>query len=328
MATYLSKEENRMHTLGSLLNAGEDKSWKVRLCFARNFAKFAEAFGSDITNNNLVQTFNLLLNDNEPEVKNAAINSLSKSFVSLSEEKICNILLPTLQATYADAQVAFKAGVGLALCEMAPIIGKSYCMNTTLPILCELLRDDNSEVRLNVASNLHKLSAVVGKELLNPSLLNQLSSLTKDGQWRVRMAIFDFIGIVGGDVGRETFNTNLEAIFFQYLDNNAASVRCMGVKKVGDLANDKAFGREWVKTRLIPKAVESYNVDQQSYNYRMCALESLSAIMPVLHEEEVTELVVPTIIKACNDRIPNVQFCVARIIKLRKSSFDASVFQS
>ena len=96
MATYLSKEENRMHTLGSLLNAGEDKSWKVRLCFARNFAKFAEAFGSDITNNNLVQTFNLLLNDNEPEVKNAAINSLSKSFVSLSEEKICNILLPTL----------------------------------------------------------------------------------------------------------------------------------------------------------------------------------------------------------------------------------------
>ena len=38
MAGYLSKEENRVHTLGSLLNAGEDKSWKVRLCFARNFA--------------------------------------------------------------------------------------------------------------------------------------------------------------------------------------------------------------------------------------------------------------------------------------------------
>ena len=54
MAQYFTKEENRVHILGSLLNAGEDKSWKVRLCFARNFAKFAEAFGSDITNNNLI----------------------------------------------------------------------------------------------------------------------------------------------------------------------------------------------------------------------------------------------------------------------------------
>lgn len=96
MAGHLSKEENRVHTLGSLLNAGEDKSWKVRLCFARNFAKFAEAFGKDITDNNLIQTFNLLLNDSEPEVKNAAITSLSKSLTNLSVEKICNILLPTL----------------------------------------------------------------------------------------------------------------------------------------------------------------------------------------------------------------------------------------
>lgn len=54
MATNLTKEENKIHTLGSLLNAGEDKSWKVRLCFAKNFAKFAEAFGKDITDNNLI----------------------------------------------------------------------------------------------------------------------------------------------------------------------------------------------------------------------------------------------------------------------------------
>ena len=103
IAGCLTKEENRVHTLGSLLNAGEDKSWKVRLCFARNFAKFAQAFGKDITDNNLIQTFNLLLNDSEPEVKNAAITSLGQSLPNLSVEKICNILLPTLQSSYADA---------------------------------------------------------------------------------------------------------------------------------------------------------------------------------------------------------------------------------
>jgi len=54
MAGYLSKEENQVHTLGTLLAAGEDKSWKVRLCFAKKFAQFAEAFGKEITDNNLI----------------------------------------------------------------------------------------------------------------------------------------------------------------------------------------------------------------------------------------------------------------------------------
>lgn len=57
MAKGLTKEENQIHTLGTLLAAGEDKSWKVRLCFAKNFSAFAESFGKEITENNLIQTF-------------------------------------------------------------------------------------------------------------------------------------------------------------------------------------------------------------------------------------------------------------------------------
>ena len=54
MAEYLSKEENQIHTLGTLLAAGEDKSWKVRLAFAKNFSAFASSFGKEITDNNLI----------------------------------------------------------------------------------------------------------------------------------------------------------------------------------------------------------------------------------------------------------------------------------
>ena len=126
MAKYLSKEENQIHTLGTLLAAGEDKSWKVRLAFAKNFAELADAFGKEITDNNLIQTFTILLNDNEAEVKNAAISSMAQCLKNLSTEKICSLLLPTLQNAYADATPQFKAGVSSALCEMAPIIGKDY----------------------------------------------------------------------------------------------------------------------------------------------------------------------------------------------------------
>jgi hypothetical protein len=44
----------------------------------------------------LIQTFTLLLNDNEPEVKHAAINNISDCLPNLSTEKICNLMLPTL----------------------------------------------------------------------------------------------------------------------------------------------------------------------------------------------------------------------------------------
>ena len=96
MAAQLSKEENQIHTLGTLLAAGEDKSWKVRLCFAKNFSAFANAFGKEITDNNLIQTFAQLLNDSEVEVKQAAINNITDSLNNLSLEKINNLLLPAL----------------------------------------------------------------------------------------------------------------------------------------------------------------------------------------------------------------------------------------
>ncbi len=54
MAKYLSKEENQIHTLGTLLAAGEDKSWKVRLAFAKNFGELSNSYGKEITDNNLI----------------------------------------------------------------------------------------------------------------------------------------------------------------------------------------------------------------------------------------------------------------------------------
>ena len=82
--------------------AGEDKSWKVRLAFAKNFAAFADSFGKEITDNNLIQTFIMLLNDNETEDKHAYITNISECLKNLSTEKICNLMLPTLNNAYAD----------------------------------------------------------------------------------------------------------------------------------------------------------------------------------------------------------------------------------
>jgi len=119
MAKILSKEENQIHTLGTLLAAGEDKSWKVRLAFARNFGAFTDSFGHDLADANMIQTFCFLLNDSEAEVKLAAVNSIPSCLKNLSMNKIVNLIVPTLKNGYADATAQFKAGTATALTEIA-----------------------------------------------------------------------------------------------------------------------------------------------------------------------------------------------------------------
>lgn len=75
----------------------------MRLCFAKSYAKFSEAFGEAIADNSLVQTFVGLLSDNEPEVKNAAVHSLKNSIKSTSIEKLSNLVFPALSQIYADS---------------------------------------------------------------------------------------------------------------------------------------------------------------------------------------------------------------------------------
>lgn len=205
MAKHLSKDENQIHTMGTLLAAGEDKSWKVRLAFAKNFAELANAFGSELTDNNLIQTFTLLLNDQEAEVKQAAITSLRTCLKQLSVEKICSLILPTLTNAYAESTQAFKCGTSSALCEMSTLVGKDFSSQKIMPVLTELIKDENSDVRLSVVEGLLKIASVIGAEIFTAPFIAQLTQLTKDAQWRVRMVVFELIGDLAKIFGKEIF---------------------------------------------------------------------------------------------------------------------------
>ena len=216
-------------------------------------------------------------------MKNAAIQSMTQCLKNLSTEKICNLMLPTLQNAYADAQTSFKGGVANALSEMAAIIGKDYTQQKVIPILMELIKDENADVRLNVTTGLTKVAQVIGPEILNAQFLTTLSNMTKDAQWRVRMSVFELIGELSKLFGKDVFIKSLESIFLTYMSNTAASVREMGIKKSRELA--EKFKQDWVNSSFIPRVVEMFNVDKQGYNYRMCCLHSLQAVMPYIGKE-------------------------------------------
>lgn len=100
----------------------------------------------------------------------------------------------------------------------------------------------------------------------------------------------------------------------------------MGVKKAKELA-DK-FKGEWIMSTFVPKIIETYNVDKQGYNYRMCCLQSLNVILPYISKDQINQHVVPIFLKAMKDPIPNVRFTIAKILKNAKNHIDSMVTNS
>ena len=130
---------------------------------------------------------------------------MTQCLKNLSAEKISNLLLPTLQNSYSDAQQSYKAGVAMALSEMAHIIGKDYTNSKIVSILMDLLKDDNSEVKMNVCHGLQKVAQVIGPDIISVNFLTIITTMTKEAQWRVRQAVFELVAELSKLFPKEVF---------------------------------------------------------------------------------------------------------------------------
>ena len=98
----------------------------------------------------------------------------------------------------------------------------------------------------------------------------------------------------------------------------------MGIQKSSILA--ASFSQDWILQEYIPLVNNHYTVDKKGYNYRMCCLNSLAAVMPFTPKDAITQHVIPRFVIASKDDIPNVKFCVSKIIFANKQFIDQNVF--
>jgi serine/threonine-protein phosphatase 2A regulatory subunit A len=89
----LTRDENKTFIMPLIIQAADDKSWRVRLSLAKNFTDIAESFGKEVNDMSLIQTYGNLLKDAEPEVKIEAVKLLSGFIKIVSADKI-SVLIP------------------------------------------------------------------------------------------------------------------------------------------------------------------------------------------------------------------------------------------
>ena len=304
----------------SINNASIDKSWRVRNELANLYPQFIDYFQNN-PNSDLVQPMCTLMKDSETEVKASALKSLNKIITKFPKDKVISKIVPTLRGLNNESNKDTKSNIGLLFGPISKIIGYDEFNSNLGPLFDSLMKDENAEVRLGVVKSMFDIITSCERNLLS-SINLLLGVMQKDEQYRIRECVYDTLAKLGIKYGLEMFKKYLEGLFFNYLGDNVASVREIGVKNLPGLI--KQFGNNWVIKDLIPKLTSNLNGQNISYLNRMCIIHSVVTCAQFLDEKQNEEFIEPILNRGLVDNIPNVKFYTIKLIETIWKYFDES----
>ena len=320
LSKLFADSENQKLNLQYILKASADKSWRVRNELASLYPEFIEFFNPTLAAE-LVQPLCTLMKDSETEVKTSALKALNAVLQKFPADKISSLVVPTLRGLNNESNKDTKSNIGLSFGPIARVIGYSQ-FNTNLGVMMDaLMKDDNAEVRLGMAKSMYDIFLSSEGNLLT-SINALLGTMQKDGQYRIRECVYDTLARLGVNYGLEVFKSNIEGLFFNYLNDNVASVRNVGVKSLPSLI--QKFGNTWVVTCLLPKLQSFLGTPKLSYLNRMCIIHSIAVCSAFLEQKQIAEMVSPILIKGLKDKISNVRFYTINLLEKYYKFLDAS----
>ena len=317
LAKLFQNSDLQKTNLQFVVAASEDKSWRVRNELAIIFPQFIEYFGSQI--NELVPTLSNLIKDSETEVKISALKSLNLLIAKISSDKIQACVIPSLRGLNNESSKEVKANVGESFGPIAKIIGYSS-FNTNLGVMMDtLMKDENADVRLGVAKSMYDIFVSSEGSLLT-STNSLLGTMQKDSQYRIRETVYETLAKLGANYGLEVFKSSIESLFFNYLNDNVASVREVGINSL-KLLNEK-FGSAWIVSTLIPKLQSFLTTPKISYLNRMCIIHSVCVCSYFLDTKQNNEFILPILVRGLKDKISNVKFYTVKLTKAIYGNLD------
>ena len=316
---FQEPELQKLH-IQNINSASIDKSWRVRNELANLYPQFIDYFQNN-PNVDLVQPICTLMKDSETEVKASALKALNQIISKLPSDKVNSQIVPTLRGLNNESNKDTKSNIGLLFGPISRIIGYTGFNANLGTMMDTLMKDENADVRLGVAKSMYDIFVSSDGSLLS-SINSFLGTMQKDAQYRIRECVYDTLAKLGIKYGLEVFKNNIEGLFFNYLTDNVASVREIGIKSLSSLI--KQFGTSWVTSSLIPKLQSHLSGQKISYLNRMCMIHSVCVCAEYLDTKQNAEFIVPILTKGLKDKIPNVRFYTIKLIEKIYKNLDSS----
>lgn len=90
-----------------IVQASEDKSWRIRNEMAKIFPNLIEGLGSNV--NELLPSYSNLIKDSEMEVRFSALEGLSKIISNVSSEKLISSIVPAIMSLQNESHIEVKS---------------------------------------------------------------------------------------------------------------------------------------------------------------------------------------------------------------------------
>ena len=141
----------------------------------------------------LLGFYELLLRDNEPEVRSEAVANVPVMSSHCTTQVLIERILPIIKEQIAnDPSQHVKGSMAQAVCDLGEVLSKEEVIQYVLPPVMAILKDSATEVRISLLKNIKKLTSALSEEEIKEHILPEIVKLAKDNTWRVRLAAIQF----------------------------------------------------------------------------------------------------------------------------------------
>jgi len=328
LVRVLGKEGGRQHALPVIMDASKDPAWTVRLSVAMHLDRVCAAFGPEIMDSDLIQILMQLTRDREEEVRKEAVGAIVRLENPLTSEQFEQHLLPELQPLGQDAGDSVRMALAQLLGPLVTALGQQLTRSHLVGLFIDLLKDECHDVRLNAVPHLHHIISEIsnGGSCKNNSvhkLIAELPGIRADSNWRVRECLVPELEKLASLLP-EFFEAKIEPLYLESLRDPVHSVRAAAIQHIEKIV--AIFGAEWAAEYFLPKLIDLQSQTSSGYVERITILNLLPKIAGEIMPQQVMEYLVPQVVQATKDRVPNVRLCACRTIlsMLQQQTFDSA----
>jgi len=291
----------------------DDSSWRVRKSFCVHCAEVCRNVGEQVASKRILPLFAKLLKDKEAEVRQTAASVMAE-VCDECKSGVLEHVVPCLDALVVDQMTSVRIAFSKQVVKLAAPLGKETAAKVLTPMILALCKDEAYEVRNRVIDNLDLIADAVGPQGLQTTLLPSLLELSKDPKWRVRMAVISKSSLLAKHLGVKAFEKKLQGVMVNSLSDHVYAIRERSCAQIGDIVQE--YGAKWAAERFFPAAFAIYD-KTTNYLHRMTCLLVISCCAVACGSEiEVIENnLLPWVLQACTDDVPNVRLMAAKTIK-------------
>jgi serine/threonine-protein phosphatase 2A regulatory subunit A len=203
----------------ALAGIPNDRSVKLRSDLARNVVNFARNLGRAVSQTTLYPLFQLLLRDQDAEVRALAACNIGDFAVSLESDSLPEQLAIAARTLSTDASIKVKLELAVGIGSLASALGSSGSMVHLVPVISALLADEQACIKDKAIRSVHKLFAVCGPELLDSPFFQSVVKMQKDAQWRVRHALLEFLPEVAPRISAADFDHRFTPLLRDFMSD-------------------------------------------------------------------------------------------------------------